>query len=111
MHRKLNRGRERTTIPVQREHFAGKALPVLKSESVPRQNMSGPVWSSSMPVKVDFVDLSEVPTDLAKQHGLDFFSRTWLESKMAQHHPVAFNMCHCKVGSEFARSSRMNPNP
>ncbi|CAE7897483.1 unnamed protein product [Symbiodinium microadriaticum] len=65
MHRKLNRGRERTAIAVQREHFTGK---------------------------VDFVDLSKVPTDLAKEHGLDFFCRTWLESKMAQHHPIAFNM-------------------
>ena len=32
MHRKLNRGRERTAIAVQREHFTGKALQVPKSE-------------------------------------------------------------------------------
>ena len=41
---------------------------------------------------MDFVDLSKLPEDLAKEHGLDFFVRTWLESKMAQHHPIAFNM-------------------
>ena len=44
------------------------------------------------------MDLSRVPTDLAEEHGLDFFVRTWLESKMAQRHPVAFNMCHGLVG-------------
>ena len=60
--------------------------------------------------EVNFVDLSELPTDLAKEHGLDSVLRTWLESKMAQHLPIAFNMCRGTIASQTCKTMQETPS-